>query len=259
MTAHPDPELLTAFVDGELDADDLAEVAAHVQVCAPCAAVVADERTTVSILRSLAAAEPPAGFLDRVAQRGPAPRSQVRHHTRFAVANIAAAAAVWIGVVGVVRLTTGGEPVRPALAELVDAHTANSFSGLDRISVRSTDAVPSSLDGGYRLIDTRVVDGRRQAVYTDGREWLSMFVEPGRLDTNALPADAHALEGGPGWAMRIGTDEVVVVQRGDTVVVLVGAGSETVMTAAGGRAPSPSVHQRIDAAARGVLDSFGFG
>lgn len=261
MSPHPDPEVLTAYVDDELDDALGAEVAAHVRVCDGCAAAVAAERATAQLLRGLVAAEPPAQFLDRVARRGPVPRSQLRHHTRFAVANVAAAAAVWIGVVGVARLTTGGETVRPELSALVGAHGANSFVGLNRLAVRTTDAVPSTLDGGYRLVETSIVDGRREALYTDGVDWLSMFVEPGRLDTDALPDDARpvAIEGRRGWAMRVGADEVVVVEQGDTVVVLVGEESEQVMTAARGQAPTPSIRQRVDAAARGVIDSFGFG
>lgn len=261
MSAHPDPELLTAFADGELVGAEAAHVSAHLEDCDACVAALAAERATAQLLRGLASAEPPADFLARVASRGPVPPSQLRRHVRFAVANVAAAAAVWIGVVGVARITTGDERIRPELDALVGAHSANAVIGTNRIAVRTTDAVPSTLLGGYQLVETSVVDGRREALYSDGEAWVSMFVEPGRLDTDTLPADARpvTVDGRRGWAMRVGSDEIVIVERDGTVVMLVGDASEQLMTGATGEAPSPSVRQRVAASARGVIDSFGFG
>lgn len=261
MSDHPELEMLTAFADGELPPDEHDAVEDHLRGCAACATVVELELATSGLLRGLGPVEPPAGFLDRVAVRGPAPRSQLRHHTRFALANIAAAAAVWVGVVGVARLTTGGETVRPAFAELVGAHTASSLVGFDRIAVRTSEAVPGSLGRGYRLVDSQVSDGRREAHYSDGAGWLSMYVEPGRLDTASLPDDARPLDvaGARAWALRLGADDVAVVERDGTVIVLVGADSATVVGAVAGDAPSPSVGDRVAAAARGLLDCFGLG
>lgn len=257
MSDHPDLEALTAYADDELDAAERAAVDAHVDACPVCARTVALERATSGLVRGLTAVEPPAGFLDRVSALGPAPRSQLRHNTRFAVANIAAAAAVWVGVVGVARLT-GGEQVRPAFADLVGTHEASALVGVDRIALRSSDDVPNVLGDGYRLVDVDVVDGRREAHYTDGDEWLSMYVEPGRLDTEALPDDARAIGSGA-WTLRLEGDEVAVTERDDTVIVLVGADSAAVIGSVGADAPAPSIRQRVDAAARGLLDCFGFG
>jgi hypothetical protein len=60
----------------------------------------------------------------------------------------------------------------------------------------------------------------------------------------------------------MGSDDVVLLPRGDTVVVLVGADPQAdgaMVSDAGGRPPAPSLRDRVDAAARGLLDSFGFG
>lgn len=262
-TPHPEPELLTALADAELDEVDTAAVLAHVDGCPPCRDALALERATGGWLRALPPVAPPSSFYADVLARGPAPRAHVRRHQRVGVANIAAAAAVWFGVVGVARLTTGGETVTPALADLVSAHAA-SRSSASGAATASSDAVPTRLAATYRLVDVRVADGRRQALYTDGSGYLSMFVEPGRLDTGALPAGARAttLEGRPAWVVAVEGDDLVLVQGDDAVVVLVGPGAQdstAVMAAADGRPPSPSIRTRVEAAARGLLDSFGFG
>jgi len=91
-----------------------------------------------------------------------------------------------------------------------------------------------------------------------------MFVQPGELDVSALPADAErvAVNDMPAWRVVTADTDVILVQRPGVVVVLVGPrGSEeqTLAQEADAEAPQPSLGDRIDAAARGLLDAFGLG
>jgi hypothetical protein len=66
-----DPERVTGFVDGELDAEVTASVAAHLESCAACRAQAEAERGLRARLRSLPTPDLPAGLEARV-------RSQTR-------------------------------------------------------------------------------------------------------------------------------------------------------------------------------------
>ena len=266
-TDHPD-ELLTALVDGQLTVDEQDQVQAHLAGCERCARALRAEQAVAGLLRGLPVVEPAAGFYSRVLLAGPTPRRRARRHARFAAANLAAAAAVWVGVVGVARLT-GSQTVRPPLADLVSAHAsalpAVGLATPTTAASPATGAVADVLSRSYRLVETLVVGGRRQAVYADGKgRVLSMFLQPGRLDEASLPDDAEAVAVGglPAWRITMGDDHVVLLQRPGVVVVLVGPATtddERMVAEASGRAPEPSVTARIDAAARGLLDSFGLG
>ncbi|HYN90925.1 MAG TPA: zf-HC2 domain-containing protein [Thermoleophilaceae bacterium] len=61
-----DPERVTGFVDGELDAETTAAVAAHLETCAACRTQAEAERGLHARLRSLPAPELPAGIEARV-------------------------------------------------------------------------------------------------------------------------------------------------------------------------------------------------
>jgi anti-sigma factor RsiW len=62
-------ERVTGFVDGELDADAAAAVAAHLTSCATCRAQAEDERALRARLRELPAPDLPPGLEERVRQR----------------------------------------------------------------------------------------------------------------------------------------------------------------------------------------------
>ena len=63
-----DPERITGFVDGELDAAPTAAVAAHLETCPECRAQAEAERELGARLRGLPAPELPAGLEARVRQ-----------------------------------------------------------------------------------------------------------------------------------------------------------------------------------------------
>jgi Putative zinc-finger len=61
-----DPERVTGFVDGELDATEAATVSAHLETCAMCRAQAEAERELRARLGDLPAPRLPAGFAARV-------------------------------------------------------------------------------------------------------------------------------------------------------------------------------------------------
>jgi anti-sigma factor RsiW len=72
-----DPEKVTGFVDGELDAPGMAEMAAHLDSCEGCRAQAAAERELRARLRALPAPELPEGLAARVRSRVRRPASSV--------------------------------------------------------------------------------------------------------------------------------------------------------------------------------------
>lgn len=90
-----DPERVTGFVDGELDAEATAAVAAHVETCPECRAQAEAERDLRARLGGLPAPELPAGLGARVRTASRVGPSTVRTVTRWA---LPLAAALVLGV-----------------------------------------------------------------------------------------------------------------------------------------------------------------
>ena len=88
-----DPERVTGFVDGELDAEAAAAVAAHLEACADCRAQAEAERFLRARLRELPLPELPAGLAERVRararERSPAVPAAVRWALPLAAALVA--------------------------------------------------------------------------------------------------------------------------------------------------------------------------
>ena len=91
-----DPERVTGFVDGELDAETTAAVAAHLETCAACRAQAEAERGLSARLRSLPAPDLPAGLEARVRAQARRRPVAVRAAARWALPLAAAlVAAFW--------------------------------------------------------------------------------------------------------------------------------------------------------------------
>lgn len=253
-------ELLTAYLDDQATPVERAEVDAHLAGCATCRHALDAEAAVRALVRTLPAVAPPDDFYARVLARGPQPRHQTHRRTGFAVANVAAAAAVWIGVLGVARITRA-PAARPAIGALTSAHASVLGTGPSARTLKADSSAPRSI-ARYEYVGTATIDGREQMLYSDGTRTLSMFVEVGELDESVLPADARPIRvaGLPAWLVVTDTAEVVLVQRPGVVVVLVGplqSEEEALVRDADADAPDPSLGERIDAAARGLLDTFG--
>jgi hypothetical protein len=95
---------------------------------------------------------------------------------------------------------------------------------------------------------------------------VSLFVRAGHLDTRALPEGAEplAVPGTTAWRVAVAGEEVVYLQRGDVVVVLVAPSTEHAVApaaaaAAEPQASGPSLWDRVDGAGRGLLATFSMG
>lgn len=115
---HPG-DLLSAYLDGELTAAELATVARHVAGCGTCVTELEGVVAARSAVRSLPHLEPPPGVADDGASVVDLSGRRARRFLRWAAA--AAAAAVLIGGVAI----SGGEPA-PALDfdTMTENHTA---------------------------------------------------------------------------------------------------------------------------------------
>src|SRR5262249_28947684 len=97
MSAHdPWQERLSEYLDGELDADERAACAAHVEHCAGCRAVLEDLRRLASEARALAPRPPERDLwpvLERQLARSESTRSRRRWRLAFAAGVLVALAA----------------------------------------------------------------------------------------------------------------------------------------------------------------------
>jgi anti-sigma factor RsiW len=129
-------DLLSGLLDGELDAVEEQQVRAHLLACAECRRDLDVVGAMRSLVRGLPSVEPSLGF-----QRMLRPSHR---WARAAVGTLAAGAAVSIAVVAMAAPREA--PVRPPVANFVDAHTASASTSGDPISELAPAAVPVSLN-----------------------------------------------------------------------------------------------------------------
>lgn len=121
---------------------------------------------------------------------------------------------------------------------------------------------PKALAGGYERVAAFRREGAVHVLYSDGFHGLSLFVQPGRLDHDRLPAGGAAVRLGNAEAIRYtwAGGEVVTWESGPVVRTLVGdAATEEVMAAARSvpPAPRPSLLSRLRTACRDVAEVLG--
>jgi anti-sigma factor RsiW len=149
-------DLLSAYLDDELDAGARADVEARLATSSEWQAILDEVRDTRDALRGLPAVEGSPEFWTRVMagvaleddahQDGVVDLASERRRRRMprwglAVAGAAAAAVVVVGVVAVPQQ----DRVRPAVAALTDEHAARSSVGNDVISSLASIAVSTRL------------------------------------------------------------------------------------------------------------------
>jgi hypothetical protein len=275
MTDLPPPappghldELLTAYLDGEVDPDERAEVEAHLATCAFCRAELEEERAVRGAVRDLPPVDAPFGLYERLLRDGPEPEAKPRkRRIKFGLANLVATAAAWVLVLGIANFRSNGS-VDPAPAGYVAAHASVlpdfPHSSASKQQAEAYDP-PDVLAGTYELAGVSYVNGIPQLVYTDGQRTLSMFVQPGHLNEAALPSDAQPVQvnGAAAWQVPTDQGEVVFLQRPGVVVVIVGPATDEaasdVATSSGPKADqSESVMDHVRGAAEGLLETFGF-
>lgn len=240
-------ELLSALLDGELAPAEADAVRAHAVACADCAAELAAVRDARAAVRSLPAVEPPAGFFEGLLAGGlpaeegerPEPARVVRlEGRRAAVVNAAAAVAASVLLV----LAYGGnqaQAVAPRVDGVVQRHASvisAGFGGGAGVSgdLPSPFVAPAEL-AGYQLQRTMRTDTGLHLLYAKGRYALTVFEQEGELDLGdlAYQGERMRVDGDDGWRWA-GDPEgrVVVLERGDLVVTLVGEESGAAVLAA---------------------------
>jgi sigma-E factor negative regulatory protein RseB len=122
--------------------------------------------------------------------------------------------------------------------------------------------VPSGLAGGYQRTGTFKNSGTVHAVYSDGLYGLSVFEQPGRLDTSSLPAGRATVAVGEtqGWHWTWAGGDVLLWEMGRTVYTAVGDGPYDDLIDAARSLPSvraPSALGRLRSACHELLTSLG--
>lgn len=139
----PSEDLLSAYLDGELGADDRALVAGRLEESVEWRAVLMELRETRELLGGLPMREAPPGFIDGLLQSDDAAPVQLeakrRRRTRIAgwVAGAAAAAAI-VAVV----LVPSPTRVKPAVATFVNSHAARASVSEEPVSELAPVAAP---------------------------------------------------------------------------------------------------------------------
>jgi len=279
LLRHPEEEL-SALLDGELTEDEAAVVQAHVVACADCSAELAAVRLSRASVRSLPAVEPPPGFFEALlagladdeAADEPARVLPLRSR-RAVMGHVAAAVAAGLLLV----VSTGGRPAT-AIAPEVDGVVEQHASSISALSVGlagrggAGGLAPSpSVSGlprpylapdelaGYRLVEVFQAAEGVHLLYRKGPYGLSVFQQQGEVDFEQLPVGGDHLEiGGDdawGWQGR-----VLVIDRGDLAVTLVGDESGDALLAAAEAMPgapsrpSPSWATRLKRGCGEALD-----
>lgn len=171
---------LSAFVDGDLDADDRIAVAAHVDACATCVGIVRDLDALRRAAASLGAIEPPPRVFATLADRA-ADRPGSRQWIQLA----AAIAIVAAGAYAVVRLDRNANRFRPpsgnpAATVAVEAggdewrtmvtHYEEAIAALETVAKRDAGRLDPAIATTLRTNLTRVddaIDQSRAALVTD--------------------------------------------------------------------------------------------
>jgi anti-sigma factor RsiW len=156
-------DLLSAYVDGELDDATRTAVDARLAESAEWRAVLADVQAARDAVRSLPLRDAPDGFWERLLASDDAPdgpdqgsggasdstvvdlgaaRAKRRRAARFVAFAASAAAAIVIVAVAVVP---SQDRVKPAVATFTNAHAVRSSVGNDVVSNVAGEAVPGGV------------------------------------------------------------------------------------------------------------------
>ena len=286
-------ELLSALLDGELDAAEEREVRALLDR-SEAAREELDGLSRVRLLvRDLDAVEPPAGFLEAlapapavsassdVAPSGPtsltsaraarARRARTRRWPLVSAAAVAAAAAIVL-VLGLTPLTDKVVPPVHAYAErhlaMTDPAAAtsapSSFTAVPAAELDQAGA-PAHLAAGYdRMGGYHSADGVMHLMYERGDEVVSVYVQRGRVSWDGLPANGvmATVDAAPAWEMDGPAEDVVIVERGSMVYTVVAVdGHDGMMDVlhAMPEPPAPSMVDRVRGACRSIVERVGLG
>lgn len=257
-------DVLSALVDGELTPDEEAAARAHLEGCAACRDELDATQATADLVRGLPAVDPRFGFYERMLRPGFGGVDRRRMRTGVAIASMAAAVALVIGLVA----NLGADEVTPAVDDMVEVHQAGFLpsTGFDPVAPDEMAAldVPVELDGGFerQAAYERPGDDTVAAAYRSGSDTVTVFEQDGALDADALAPGMEAMDA-HAWAMEAaGGLHALVLERDGVVYTVVGDASMAVLMVMGGDlpdGPEPSLLQRARDAGTEVVWTFGLG
>ena len=263
MTPHPG-DLLSAYADGELSADERALVDEHLDSCATCRQELDATAEAKAWVTGLPEVLPPFGFYERMLLDPSKGRPRRRDWaTRIGLAGLAATAAVWLGVVAMTGLDSRRPSGVPALNSLVGLHerAPRTTPSGQAAQQRATHlGLPSAVDD-YELVAVIDHGSEEQAVYWEGDQPLSVFLfRRYHIDESALPAGSREIvvAGNPAWIVPWRGGPLLVSQIGPNAVVMVGGDLAASMVGdVRPRAPGRSLGDRLEGAGEGLLQAFG--
>jgi len=274
-----DEELLTAYLDGEVDDDERRFVEQLLAVDASARALHDDLAGVRSLLRSLPVIEPPFGFLERLeldARRQeraglvPVPYA-VGVERRRARGSVVASAAATVGLMALaIGFAPAAEATVPPVQSYMERHMAMTVGGVTAADAAMPMASMTMADadahgGGVAMTNLAGMDRKNvfaaddamQVVYTDGDHMMSVYAQPGTVAWNALPPGGTMRTVGeePAWEFHQGGATLMVMERGAEVYTLVGAIAPEAVMGAGSALPEtePSLGHR----ARRVIEIVG--
>lgn len=230
-------DLLNAYLDDELAFDERAAVELALADSVDLRRDLAELRATRGLLRDLGPVNPrrPLVQPDRATVRGPV-RMRKR---RFATA-LAGAAAVWLVVLSV-GIGIGSLPVVPDVDQLALQHAsaASNVMEFQEMTLEQMEDDVAILDDlGHGMVRESIFqsDELVQVRYSDGVHAISIFHMPGEVAWDDMPASGQVgtVDQAPVWTTTMDALDVLVVERGGLVVIVVADGDmdqEMTMTA----------------------------
>jgi hypothetical protein len=230
MSAALPDDRLSAYLDGELDHVDRAEVDQLLASSPDARAELAAVTEIKSMLSALPLVErqvaphplaAPVVAAEPTAPLAPVVDLAARRRRWVLPAGIATAAACLLGVFLVAR--DGAEGMVPDVDQYALAHLEHSS---EEMAPMADDDMPAGLPaeiGGAKLMGAMAPIGDRvHLVYSDGAADVSVFAEPGELEWSELPeGDDMMLGGEEAWHQTVGEAEVYVLERDGDVITIV--------------------------------------
>ncbi len=211
-------DLVSARLDGELDAATAAWVDEHLDACDPCREVAGAVHVAREWMRSAPPVDSSPVVDDVIARR------------RRMVGNGLVFVGLALFVLGLLAVTASVSHPRvvPDVDGFVNAHQRASHADSDGMrpvdEVAAPYATPVVLGVATAPLQRRAVyDGSdlTVAVYEGAGATVSVFQQPGRLDWDELPAgDETLIDDRRAWS-RSGSPVVAVTEVGDLVVTVV--------------------------------------
>lgn len=222
-------DLLSAYLDGELTADERAELEQALAASPKLRGELHSLDRTRTLLRRLPEVEPRRPISPPRTRAKPS-AARVR---RLGVA-VVGVAAIWLVILGV-GIGLGSLPVVPDVDQLALQHAAASgpsestdmgFRAMTIEQMADDPAILDDIGPGMEREAIFQLDDVVQVRYSDGLHTISVFHQPGEVDWDAMPesGEMEMMDLGPVWSTTMGDVDVLVAERGDLIVTVVADG-----------------------------------